>query len=78
MDEKLQKNNSYNPKIKIISSSRKAKNLVTKENFYEFKIFPEGGRIVENTINTLGSLTKDKNSVGVKIKSGNNINNSKK
>ncbi|QXP72663.1 hypothetical protein H0I31_02895 [Tenacibaculum sp. AHE15PA] len=74
----FKESNSYNQKIKIISSSKKDKKLINEENFYEFKILPEGGHVLENTINNLGILIKDKNGNGIKIKSGNIKNKSKK
>ncbi|CAM1351933.1 hypothetical protein [Tenacibaculum insulae] len=74
----FKESNSYNQKIKIISSIKKEKKLIEEKEFYEFKIFPEGGHILESTINNLGILIKDKNGEGVKIKSGNIKNKSKK
>lgn len=62
--------NSYIQKVKIISPLKKGKKIIEEKEFYEFKIFPEGGHVLESSINNLGILIKDKFGKGVKINKG--------
>ncbi len=63
--------NSYIQKIEIVSNKRKTTiNNFTQDKFYEFKLFPEGGHILAETINNLGILIKDKNNNGIPINKG--------
>ncbi|WP_299162282.1 hypothetical protein [uncultured Tenacibaculum sp.] len=55
----FKEDNSFNQKIKIISSLKSTKKLTRNKGNYEFKLFPEGGHIIENTNNNLGILIKD-------------------
>lgn len=63
---------SFSQKIKIISSQKKAIKESTKseKDYFEFKLFPEGGHLVANTVNNLGILIKDVNNQGQKIRKG--------
>ncbi len=63
--------NSYIQKIEIVSNKRKPTiNNFSQDKFYEFKLFPEGGHILAETINNLGILIKDKNNKGISISKG--------
>lgn len=62
---------SFSQKIKIISSKNK-KQVASKseKEYFEFKLFPEGGHLVANTVNNLGILIKDANNKGQKVVKG--------
>ena len=67
----FEEDNAFYQKIKIISSNNSAKRIsLSEEDFYEFKLFPEGGHFVANTLNNIGILIKDQNNKGVKITKG--------
>lgn len=62
---------SFSQKIKIISSKKKKKIASKSEKeYFEFKLFPEGGHLVANTVNNLGILIKDANNKGQKVTKG--------
>ncbi|WP_093673433.1 hypothetical protein [Tenacibaculum sp. MAR_2009_124] len=62
---------SYIQKIEIVSNRKKRsiKNF-SQDKFYEFKLFPEGGHLLAETINNLGILIKDKSNNGIAINKG--------
>ncbi|CAL2076741.1 conserved hypothetical protein [Tenacibaculum sp. 190524A05c] len=63
--------NAYYQKIRIASSkSKDQKKTVSEKEYFEFKLFPEGGHFVANTLNNIGILIKDYKNEGVKIKKG--------
>ncbi|WGH74111.1 hypothetical protein P8625_08245 [Tenacibaculum tangerinum] len=63
--------NSYIQEISIITNEKQqTDNSINQEEFYEFKLFPEGGHIVSETINNLGVLIKNKNNEGIHISKG--------
>ncbi|MDT7832491.1 hypothetical protein RQM59_08875 [Flavobacteriaceae bacterium S356] len=63
---------SFSQKIKIVSSPKKKITESTKseKDYFEFKLFPEGGHLVANTINNVGILIKNANNKGQKIQKG--------
>ncbi|WP_148638432.1 hypothetical protein [Olleya sp. ITB9] len=62
---------SFIQKITVLSDrERDNKISINEKKFYEFKIFPEGGHLISNTINNIGILIKDVNNRGVKISKG--------
>ncbi|MFY7672691.1 hypothetical protein ACOSP6_16535 [Tenacibaculum sp. MEBiC06402] len=63
--------NAFYQKIKIVSSDKNNKRTILREtDFYEFKLFPEGGHLVSNTLNNIGILVKNDKNQGVKIAKG--------
>ncbi len=63
--------NAYYQKINIVSSKEKTKDITVSENdFFEFKLFPEGGHLIANTLNNIGILIKNYQNKGVKINKG--------
>lgn len=63
--------NAFYQKIKIITSNKKEKRVTLSEkDFYEFKLFPEGGHFVANTLNNIGILIKNQKNEGVQISKG--------
>ncbi|WGD34744.1 hypothetical protein [Olleya sp. YS] len=62
---------AFTQKISILSDKKSSDNTsLSIDKFYEFKLFPEGGHILANTINNIGILIKDSNNKGVKISNG--------
>ena len=63
--------NSFTQRISILSDQ---KNTIAKtssqDDFYEFKLMPEGGHLLENTVNNIAVLIKNQNNKGVKTKTG--------
>ncbi|UTD16260.1 hypothetical protein HER15_12620 [Tenacibaculum mesophilum] len=76
----FKEDNSFIQKISIINSNNNNNNdskIIKESASYEFKLFPEGGHILSNTINNFGILIKNKNGEGIKINKGvikNNLN----
>ena len=69
--ENFNEDTSFLQKITIIPSTSQQKIIITStKKTFEFKLFPEGGHIVANTINNIGILIKDHNNKGIKIKKG--------
>ena len=69
----FKENNSYQQKITIVSSEKYKEEIVStfsEEDYFEFKLFPEGGHYVTNAENTVGILLKDANNKGLEIKEG--------
>jgi hypothetical protein len=67
----FQEDNAFYQKISIISSIENEKSItVSEKDFFEFKLFPEGGHYVANTLNNIGILIKDNKNRGVKIQKG--------
>ncbi|MFY7672690.1 hypothetical protein ACOSP6_16530 [Tenacibaculum sp. MEBiC06402] len=63
--------NAFYQKISIVSSNEEEKKItVSEKDFFEFKLFPEGGHFVANTLNNIGVLIKDYQNRGVKIQKG--------
>ncbi|TCP28486.1 hypothetical protein EV195_101664 [Tenacibaculum skagerrakense] len=63
--------NAFYQKISIVSSIEEEKKItVSEKDFFEFKLFPEGGHFVANTLNNIGILIKDYQNRGVKIQKG--------
>ncbi|CAL2057220.1 conserved hypothetical protein [Tenacibaculum sp. 190524A05c] len=63
--------NAFYQKIKIISKNNKKYSVVQNEkDAFEYKLFPEGGHLIANAINSIGILIKDKNNKGLKIEKG--------
>ena len=63
--------NAFYQKIKIISKNDKKYSVVQNEkDAFEYKLFPEGGHLIANAINSIGILIKDKNNKGLKIEKG--------
>ncbi|RKF04383.1 hypothetical protein C8N26_1050 [Tenacibaculum lutimaris] len=64
----FKEDNSFIQKISICNNNN---SKTIKENTsYEFKLFPEGGHTLSNTINNFGILVKNKNGKGIKINKG--------
>lgn len=61
---------SFSQKIIILKNSENKPEIVEKENFYDFQIFPEGGHLLANTYNRVGILLKHANNKGIQIKKG--------
>ncbi|RAJ17160.1 hypothetical protein [Olleya aquimaris] len=61
---------SFTQKISILSDQKNKSKSLNEEDFFEFKLFPEGGHLLANTINNIGILIKNANNQGVKIKEG--------
>ncbi|TCP28487.1 hypothetical protein EV195_101665 [Tenacibaculum skagerrakense] len=67
----FKEDNAYYQKIKLIRQvENQEKITANKHDFYEFKLFPEGGHYVANTLNNIGVLIKDYKNQGVKIQKG--------
>ena len=69
----FKEDNAYQQKIIVLSSkNKKDKKVATlkKDDFFEFKLFPEGGHYLANTDNSVGILIKDSNNNGIEIKEG--------
>lgn len=69
----FKENNSYQQKITIVSSTKYKEESVSsfnEEDYFEFKLFPEGGHYLINAENTVGILLKDANNKGLEIKEG--------
>lgn len=67
----FKEDNAYYQKIKLIKQVENEKNTTASEkDFYEFKLFPEGGHYVANTLNNISLLIKDYKNKGVKIQKG--------
>lgn len=64
--------NSFIQKISILTdqNNNKTDPPLSSDAFYEFKLFPEGGHLLANTINNIGILVKDANNKGLKIDDG--------
>ncbi len=63
--------NAYYQKIKIISKNNKKYSVIENEEVaFDYKLFPEGGHLIANAINSIGILIKDKNNKGLKIEKG--------
>ncbi|CAM1343918.1 hypothetical protein [Tenacibaculum amylolyticum] len=62
--------NAFYQRIKIASTKQQNNIIATEKEFFEFKLFPEGGHIIANTINNIGILIKDANNKGVQIEKG--------
>lgn len=63
---------SYSQEITLINSSEKSSTALAKDqnDYYEFKLLPEGGQLVANIQNNVGILLKDQNNMGVAIEEG--------
>ncbi len=68
----FKEDHSFSQKIKIVSSKKEVLKNSTKseKNYFEFKLFPEGGHLVANTVNNLGILIKNANNKGQKVRKG--------
>ena len=63
--------NSFTQKISILSDQDNTSNKsISQDDFYEFKLMPEGGHLLENTVNNIAVLIKNQNNKGVKTKTG--------
>ncbi|CAL2091709.1 hypothetical protein [Tenacibaculum sp. 190524A05c] len=62
--------NSYYEKINIVNNKLVNTKSNTEKDFFEFKLFPESGHILANSINKIGILIKDANNKGIRIKKG--------
>lgn len=64
--------NSYLQSIRIISSSSKEvkSKSISENEYFEFKLFPEGGHLLASTTNNLGILIKDVQNKGIKVDNG--------
>ncbi|PQJ80521.1 hypothetical protein [Polaribacter porphyrae] len=60
---------TQNINISNILIDKKSKTL-NEENFFEFKLFPEGGHLLANSINKVGILVKNSKNIGIKIIKG--------
>lgn len=62
---------SFSQKIKIVagSKSRKTK-TISEKDFFQLRLFPEGGEFVANALNNIGILTKNSNEVRLKVVKG--------
>lgn len=65
---------SFVQKIKVLGNILKENNIVKEDNFFEFKLFPEGGHLLANTTNNLGILIKNSNNKGIQITKGKILN----
>ena len=62
----FKEDNSYSQKITIVKNGVKKKSKETNEtDFFEFKLFPEGGHIIANSMNNIAFLIKDANHKGI-------------
>ena len=66
----FKEDNSYSQKIIILKNIAEKKEILTKDNFYDFQLFPEGGHILTNTYNRVGILIKNANGKGIEVKKG--------
>ncbi|CAM1343917.1 hypothetical protein [Tenacibaculum amylolyticum] len=67
----FEEDNAFYQKIKLASTrDKEVSTTIPEEDFFEFKLFPEGGHIIANTLNSLGILIKDSNNKGIKIQEG--------
>lgn len=68
----FKEDHSFSQKIKIVSSQKEAikESTKTEKDFFEFKLLPEGGHLVSNTVNSIGVLIKNVNNKGLKIRKG--------
>ena len=67
----FKEDNAYYQKIHIVSSKVEDENItIAEKDFFEFKLFPEGGHYLANTLNNVGILIKDLQNKGVKIVKG--------
>ncbi|MBN2868685.1 MAG: hypothetical protein JXK08_08450 [Flavobacteriaceae bacterium] len=63
--------NSFTQKISILSDQKNINAKASSEDdFFEFKLMPEGGHLLENTVNNIAILIKNQNNKGVKTKTG--------
>lgn len=63
--------NSFTQKISILSDQKNTSaKTSSQDDFYEFKLMPEGGHLLENTVNNIAVLIKNQNNKGVKTKTG--------
>lgn len=63
--------NSFTQKISILSDQDNTSNKsISQNDFYEFKLMPEGGHLLVNTVNNIAVLIKNQNNKGVKTKTG--------
>ena len=63
--------NSFTQKISILSDQKNTSNKSSsQDDFYEFKLMPEGGHLLENTVNNIAVLIKNQNNKGVETKTG--------
>lgn len=68
---------SFVQKIKVLGNTIKDNSTVKENDFFEFKLFPEGGHLLANTTNNVGILVKNSNNKGIKIKEGKVLNKNK-
>lgn len=68
----FEEDHSYLQEINIINNmqAQKTATKLGQKQFYEFKIFPEGGHLLANNFNNIGILVKDQNNKGLKIAKG--------
>lgn len=62
---------SFSQKINIVTSKNNIKSLVkTEKDFFQLKLFPEGGHFTANAMNRIGILLKDSNNERLKAVDG--------
>ncbi|WP_411766005.1 hypothetical protein [Winogradskyella sp. A3E31] len=57
--------NHFQQNFKVISDNDLSKNTNHNNNDIDLQILGEGGHIIENTLNTVGIIAKDKNGIGL-------------
>lgn len=67
----FKENNAYSQRISIVQNGLEKKSTsLTEKEYYEFKLFPEGGHIIANSLNNIAFLIKDIHGKGVFPKEG--------
>jgi hypothetical protein len=63
--------NSFQQKITILNNTKeKEASTLNASKFYDFQLFPEGGHLLNDVVNSVGILVKNKNGEGQQIIKG--------
>lgn len=71
--QNFEEKNAYQQKIIVLSAKNKKKdniNSLKEDDYFELKLFPEGGHYLANADNAVGILIKDANNKGIEIEEG--------